>query len=193
MGRTVAGRQHGSNFRQDLIRAEPHVLRHVAQDDIPVDGRGVVAVPVPEHILPFGVERKAVNLHDEETIQQEVHPANPGQEDLRLVSDPVAPEQVLRIDFNNGFGPQVEFPKCPERCAGAVCPQFAGQQFRGYTVQADCRRRHRGGRRRREASQRMQGYIFHCGYRHERMPVEPDCAVADEAAAMAMVAGQVEP
>ncbi|WP_049786037.1 hypothetical protein [Pseudarthrobacter phenanthrenivorans] len=110
-----------------------------------------------------------------------------------LVADPVAPEQVLSIDLNNGFGPHVQFPKCPECRAGAVCPQFAGQQFRGYAVQADCRRRYRGGCWRREAPQSMQGDVFHCSYWQGGMTLEPDCAVADKAAAVAVIAGQVEP
>lgn len=39
----------------------------------------------------------------------------------------------------------------------------------------------------------MQGDVFHCSYWQGRMTLEPDCAVADKAAAVAVIAGQLEP
>ncbi|MET4135279.1 hypothetical protein [Pseudarthrobacter sp. PvP090] len=54
------------------------------------------------------MEHEAVDFHDQESFDQEVDPADPGQIDLSVVANPVSAEQVLGVDLHDGLGAQVQ-------------------------------------------------------------------------------------
>ena len=102
-------------------------------------------------------------------------------------------EQMLGIHLNDGLRPEVEVPQCPQDRAGAVPAELGFEQVKGDAVQPDGRRRQSGGRRRSKASQGMQGHVLYGGQGQDGMPVKAEGPVPDEAAAVAVVAGQVQP
>lgn len=81
------------------------------------------------------MEREAVHLHNEESVEQEVHPANSGQVDLGVVADSVGFEEVLGVDLDNGFGPQVQEMQCRAHRSGSFARELAFQQLQRHTMQ----------------------------------------------------------
>ncbi|MEJ1192033.1 hypothetical protein [Pseudarthrobacter sp. CCNWLW207] len=51
---------------------------------------------------------ESVDFHDQETVQQEIHPPDAGQRHLGLEIDPIAPKEMLCVDFHYRFCPQVK-------------------------------------------------------------------------------------
>ncbi|MEC5181490.1 hypothetical protein RCH07_002859 [Arthrobacter sp. CG_A4] len=100
--------QHGPDFGQDALRFEPDVLRHVPEDGETAQGGGVVPAQVPAQGLTAGIKREAIHLYDQESLDQEVDPADPGQVDLRVVANSVGAELVLGVDLHDGLGPHVQ-------------------------------------------------------------------------------------
>jgi hypothetical protein len=49
------------------------------------------------------MEGEPVDFHDQESGQQEVHPADAWKLHLGFEVDAVGPEQVLRVDFHDGL------------------------------------------------------------------------------------------
>ncbi|WP_285250587.1 hypothetical protein [Pseudarthrobacter sp. fls2-241-R2A-168] len=68
------------------------------------------------------MEREAVDLDNEEAVQEEIHPSDARAKHLGLIGNAVRPEQVLCIDLHDGFCPQVDIPQGPQRCSRAVRP-----------------------------------------------------------------------
>ena len=75
------------------------------------------------------MEREAVHLHDQESFDQEVDPADPGQIDLRVIANSVGAEQVLGVDLHDGLGAQVQLVQRLQGLAGPVGRELGLQQF----------------------------------------------------------------
>jgi hypothetical protein len=109
------------------------------------------------------VKRESVNLNNEEAVQEEVNPPDARQEHLRFKADAVGPEQVLRIDFHNRLGAQVQLAKGPQNGRGPVSMELVLQEVPRHAVKPDGRRGKGGGRRRRQAAETVQYDVLHCG------------------------------
>lgn len=86
---------------------------------------------------------RAVHLDNQESLEQEVDPADSGQVDLGVIANSVDGEKVLGVDLHNGLGPQIQKAQRLESRPGSVAQELVLEQFQGHAVQAHRRGCHR--------------------------------------------------
>ncbi|WP_026548087.1 hypothetical protein [Paenarthrobacter nicotinovorans] len=126
------------------------------------------------------MESEAVHLHNEHSFDQEVHAADAWELNLGVIANPVGFEQVLGVNFHDGFGPQIEFLKDHQSRPRLVCREFLPQQGQGNSVKPNSRNCHCCCGVGLEASERVNHGILHARDGKCWIAVEPHGPVPHE-------------
>lgn len=76
------------------------VLVAVAEDEVPVQKRGVVAAVIPAKRFPVGVERGAVDLYNQETVENKIHTSHTRDLNLRFHAETGSDEKEPGDDLD---------------------------------------------------------------------------------------------
>ncbi|MDF2992636.1 MAG: hypothetical protein K0S37_3150 [Microbacterium sp.] len=110
-GRTVI--ENVLELEADSVWAREDVRRKKADRGVALRQCRGVAAPIPNVSLPIGVELSAVAFHDEPTVDEEVDPAHPCDDDLQFGSMTECAQDQSDERLDSCFAAGIQ--QCPER------------------------------------------------------------------------------